>query len=153
LAAAYLTALAQLVTNERLPIAALWSAPVAYAAAIVFSILRGRYYRRCVDRFSFVQREFFNVLYLTMAMAFVTDLLGFRIFTEWAQSAIWTVAASIVLFYIGIHGNVRATICGIIMIASLALANFMLPIAGYVLAGGFIVGYAGFGLVEIFARD
>jgi hypothetical protein len=58
------------------------------------------------------------------------------------------------LFFIGLHGNRRAQLAGIAVIVSLIAANFTDPaIAGYILAAGMVVGYAGFGLAEMLARD
>jgi hypothetical protein len=153
-ASAFFTSTYQLALDGRIPAAWFqWSYPVVYVAAIVFSVVRGRYYRLHGKGMTLLQREFMNVLTLTMSLAFITDVVGFHIFTGWALAAIWTVAACIVLFFIGMHGNVRATACGILMLASLAIANFVTPIAGYALAAGFLVGYAGFGLFEMLAHE
>jgi hypothetical protein len=157
LASGAFTVLLQLVANATVPSQALWLALLFYGSAGIFSFFRGRYYGRGAGsgerRMSFLQREFYNVLSLTMAMAFVADFVGFHIFTNWATAAIWTVAGAIVLFFVGMHGNRRATIGGIVMVASLAFANFTPEYTGYALAAGFLLGYAGFGAVEMFARD
>lgn len=132
----------------------LWSAPVALALAALYSILRGRATRAAVARSSLVQREFFNVLWLTLGMAFVVNVAVYRIFTGIAAAAIWSVAEAIVLLYIGMHGNRRAQIAGILVVISLVVANFAAPaIAPYVLAGGMLAGYGGFGVSEMLARD
>jgi hypothetical protein len=122
--------------------------------AVVFSIWRGRNKNAYPSRFSLVQREYFNMLWLTIGMAFVVDVAAFNIFRGWAAAAIWTFAEAIVLFFIGLHGNRRAQIGGIVMLVSLVAANFVSPaLCGYVLAAGMLAGYAGFGLAEMFARD
>lgn len=150
-ASAALNVLMQLVATDKLPPSALWVTAAIDLVAIGLSSWRGRACRR-EGRMSVLQREFFNVLWLALAMAFVSDFIGSHIFTQWALSAIWTVAASIVLLFIAIHGNRRAMIGGIIMIASLAVANFEIAYAGYALAAGMLFGYAGFGLMDILAR-
>lgn len=153
-ASAYLTVVGQLVSRGTVPKGAGWSALAVLAAAIVFSIALGRSHRRVLMRTSIVQREFFNVLWLTVGLAFIVDVAAFRIFAGLASAAIWTVAEGIVLLYIGMHGNRRAQIGGIVMIASLVAANFVEPaIAGYVLAAGMLAGYAGFGVAELLARE
>ena len=151
-ASALLNIVMQLVVDERLPVAALWSGVVIDLVAIALSVFRARANRR-EGRMSVLQREFFNVLWLALAMAFVTDVIGAHLFANWASSAIWNVAGSIVLFFIALHGNRRAMIGGIIMIASLAVANFEYAYAGYALAAGMLFGYAGFGLMDFLARE
>jgi hypothetical protein len=151
---AFITILFQLVDTDSIPGVALWSIPVVLTAAVVFSILRSRSTRAALERSSLVQREFFNVLWLTLGLAFITNAAVYRIFAGIASAAIWSVAEAIVLLYIGMHGNRRAQVAGVLVIASLIAANFAPPgIAGYVLGAGMLVGYAGFGVSELLARD
>jgi MFS family permease len=120
----------------------------------IFSILRGRSTRAALARSSLLQREFFNVLWLTLGLAFVVDVAVSRIFAGVASAAIWSVAQAIVLLYIGMHGNRRAQVAGILVVVSLIAANFAPPaIAGYILAAGMLGGYAGFGVSELLAHD
>lgn len=83
-----------------------------------FSLVRGRLRRRVLERSSLVQREFFNVLWLTLGMAFVADAAAYRIFSGFASAAIWSVAESIVLLYAGMHGNRRAQVFGVLVVVS-----------------------------------
>jgi hypothetical protein len=100
-----------------------------------------------------VQREFFNVLWLAIGLAFVVNVAVYRIFSGAAAAAIWSVAEAIVLLYIGMHGNRRAQIAGVLVVVSLIAANFAPPaVVGYVLGAGMLFGYAGFGLSELLAR-
>ena len=154
IASAFITLLFQLVDQRAISVGALWSIPIVLLAGTVFSIVRGRSTRPVLARSSLLQREFFNVLWLTLGLAFVVDAAAFRIFPGIASAAIWSVAAAIVLFYIGMHGNRRAQIAGVLVLVSLVAANFVAPsIAGYVLAAGMLAGYSGFGLSELLARD
>ena len=154
LASAAITLLFQLADRALLPPDALWFVPVVLAAAIVFSIARGRSNRAMVARSSLLQREFFNVLWLTIGLALVVDIAVFRIFSGLASAAIWSVGEAIVLLYIGMHGNRRAQLAGVLVVASLIVANFIgSGLAGYVLAAGMLLGYAGFGASELLARD
>lgn len=143
--------IAQLVLNGRVPQAASWASIALIAAGIVFSIVRSRQLARCGVRMSLLQREFLNVMTLALGMAFVADAIGFALFPVWAQAGLWSVMSALVLFYIGMHGNRRATVGGIILIASIAAANFMPHAAGYVLAAGMYAGYAGFGIADLLA--
>jgi len=132
---------------------------VAYAvlllAAVAFSVLRARYYRECGERMSLLQREYLNVLWLTIALATVATFTTFNIFSSVvARGSLWSFAEAIVLFYVGMHGNRRAQIGGIVILASLIAANFVpFPGAGWILAAGVLLGYAGFGAAELIARE
>jgi len=151
---AAITLLFQLTNRGLFPPGALWFVPVVLVVCVIFSIVRGRATQALVARSSLVQREFFNVLWLTLGLAFVVNLAVFRIFSGLAAAAIWSVAEAIVLLYIGMHGNRRAQIAGVVVVASLIVANFIDPgLAGYVLAAGMLLGYAGFGASELLARD
>jgi hypothetical protein len=143
----------QLAVDGRIPARALWVLPLFFAAGILFSILRGRQLGKCSEGLPLIQREFFAVLWISLGVAFFADAFGFRIFTTWASSAVWNFAAAIVLFFIAVHGNRRALVCGIIVLVSVAVANFLPAITGYVLAAGLLFGYAGFGLVSMTSRD
>ena len=146
--------LLQLASDGRIPASAVWAGPGLFLLAFAFSVFRSRYYRMCpVGRVSSLQREFFNVLWITLSMALATNVIGSHIFTDWAGAAIWNVAAAIVLFYIAMHGNRRALAGGIMLVVSVAFANFNMPIAGYALAAGMYLGYAGFGLADLLARE
>ncbi len=112
IAAAYITVLVHLADRGLVPVVALWSTPLVLVGAILFSILRGRKTRSIPARTSLLQREFFNVLWLTIGMAFICNLAVYRIFNGIAASAIWSVAQAIVLLYIGMHGNRRAQVAG-----------------------------------------
>lgn len=127
---------------------------IAIAAGIAFSIARSRYYRRCSDRMSWVERQYLNVLWLAISLTFVAMLAMTHIFNSFtSQIALWSFAETLVLFYIAMHCNRRAQVGGIIMLASLITANFTLAYAGWILAAGVLVGYAGFGAAELIAGD
>jgi len=144
----------QLVTNGVLPPAALWAQGALLLAAIAYTVLTSRAQRAATPRQSLVQREFLNVLALTLGLAFIANVGAFNIFHGWAASAIWSFAEAIVLLYIGMHGNRRAQVCGILVVVSLIVANFVHgDLAGYVLAAGMVAGYAGFGVAERLAGD
>ena len=153
-AAAYITILFQLVNVGVVGSATLWSVPFVIAGCTVYSIVRGRAMQSGIARTSLVQREFFNVLWLTLGLAFVVNVAAFRLFPGIAGAAIWSVAQAIVLLYIGIHGNRRAQIAGILVVASPVVANFVAPsLSAYVLAAGMLAGYTGFGVSELLSRD
>ena len=151
---ACVTVLNQLVYNGILPAVWLWANAVLLAAALAFSILRGRASREHASRRSLLQREFFNVLWLCTGLAFVVNVCGFNLFSGWSAAAIWSFAETIVLGFIAVHGNRRALMCAIAVVASIVAANFLPPTtAGYALAAGMIAGYTVFGVAEQLAGD
>jgi hypothetical protein len=153
-ASAYIPVLFQLVDQGVVAAGALWSVPVVLVACAIFSILRARHNRATLVRSSLIQREFFNVLWLTIGLAFIANVAVYRIFANAAAAAIWSVAEAIVLLYIGMHGNRRAQVAGVLVVVSLIAANFAPPsVVGYVLGAGMLAGYAGFGVSELLAHD
>ena len=151
---AFVTLLGHFVAKGALPATSLWAALVALAGAIVFSIWRGRALRMASERRSLLQREFFNVLWITIGMAFVANLAVFNIFRGIASAAIWNFADAIVLLYIGLHGNRRAQVAGVVVVVSLVVANFTSgDVPAYVLAAGVLAGYCGFGIAELVSPD
>lgn len=137
----------------RIPMSALWLNFVVLIAAVAFTIVRSRKYTSAAkERMSLLQREYLNVLWLAITISFFTALVGFNLFRITGSMAIWNVVEAIVLFYIGMHGNRRAQIAGIVMILTIALANFTPQYAGYILACGPLLGWAGFGVAELLAQ-
>jgi hypothetical protein len=135
------------------PLGLMWAVAAALAACIAFSLIRARALRGEIGRESLVQREFFNVLWLAIALAFFVDVAVFRVFSGLASAGIWSFSETLVLLYIGLHGNRRAIVCAVLVMASMALANFGPPhVAAYILAGGMIAGYSGFGLAELLSQ-
>jgi len=150
----FVTLLGHFVSRGALPASALWAGAAALVAAVAFSVLRRRALRVTSERRSLVQREFFNVLWITIGLAFVANLAAFNIFRGIASAAIWNFADAIVLFFIALHGNRRALVAGIAVVVSLVVANFTAPDAtAYALAGGVFAGFCGFGVAELLSRD
>jgi hypothetical protein len=151
---AVITIVSSLVSRGKAAPSDLWLVPAVLAAAAIFSVLRRRFTQRALARGSLVQREFINVLWITLGLAFIVDVAVFRIFPGIAGAAIWSVAEAIVLLYIGMHGNRRAQLAGVLVVVSLVAANFCAEyLAAYVLAAGMLFGYAGFGVSELLAGD
>ncbi len=153
LAGAIMDVVLTLVLEHRLPVAAMWINAVVLVLAVAFTIIRSRFYRKTVESISLLQREYFNVLMLAIALGFVTELIGYNLFSTHAVMAMWNVVEALVLFYIGLHGNRRAQIGGIALIISIALANFNMNYSGFILAAGVLVGYGGFGVADLLARE
>jgi hypothetical protein len=144
----------QLIDNRILPFGAVWAQAAMLALAAIVTILRARATKASRSRQSLVQREFFNVMWLTLGLAFIANVAAFNVFSGWAQAAIWSYAQAIVLLFIGMHGSRRGIYAGIAVIVSIAVANFAGDrAAGYVLAAGMLAGYCGFGVAELLSHD
>ena len=152
IASATMSLMYQLVADRLVPtnsVAIAWAAGIA---AVLFSIWRGKSVGQ--QRLTFLEREFLTVLKVAMLVTFVVfviELFGANIFGPIGPASIWSFAASIVVLYIAMHGNRRALIGGIVLVASLAVANLYPSFAGYALSAGMLLGYAGFGIVELLA--
>jgi hypothetical protein len=153
IASALLDVVFQLRVEGRVGDSAFIVSAIGLAAAIVYSIVRGRALALHSTRMSRVQHEYLNVLWLVFSVTAVAQIGAFNIFTAWSAAALWTIASAIVTFYIGMHGSRRGTVGGVILVASLIVASFMPHVSGYVLAAGMLLGYSGFGLATMLARD
>lgn len=131
----------------------MWLGGLVGICAVLFTILRSRFYRTRIQNMSLLQREYLNFLWLAIAVAFITEVVGFNLFGRVGLTAIWNVVEAIVLFYIGMHGNRRALIGGIILIVSIAAANFVPQSSVLILAAGVLFGYGGFGVAELLASE
>lgn len=129
-----------------------WIGLALLVFAVAFSIVYGRRSHDAACSMTFLEREFLNVLWIAMGVAFIANVGTQELFSPVGIGALYTIAASIVLFFIGMHANRRAIVGGIILIASLILAGAMPAYADFVLAAGFYLGYAGFGIAESLAH-
>ncbi len=154
IASATMSLMYQLIADRNLPANFIWIAWGAAFAAVAFSIWRGRSSRKA--RPSFLEREFLTVLKVAMTVTFAIffiELFGANIFGPLGLAAVWSFGASIVVLYVAMHGNRRALVGGIALLLSLAAANIWPGFAGYALSAGMLVGYAGFGVVEMLAAS
>jgi len=150
----FVTSINQVINDGLISPVWIWAVVPALAACVLFSILRGRATALDAGRKTLLQREFLNVLWLTIGLAFIANLGAFNLFRGWGNAAIWSFGEAIVLFYIGLHGNRRAMLGGIAVIVSMVVANFSAQtIAGYILAAGMVAGYTGFGIAEMLSRE
>jgi hypothetical protein len=151
---AVVTASWQLIRNGTLPLAAAWGQAALLLVAIAYSVARARSKETCEGRRSLVQREFLNMLYLTLGLAFIMNVGAYRLLPGWSSSVIWSFAEAVVLLFVGLHGNRRALVGGIVVVVSVVVANFTPPSqAGFALAAGMLLGYGGFGVADLLARE
>ncbi len=143
----------QLVADNVMPISSLWATPVLILIGVAFSVWRSMQLRAKSGRMSVLQRDYLAMMYVTMGLTFVAQFAGSNFFAGWGQAAIWNVAGAIVLLFIGLHGNRRAALAGVLLIVAMAIANYTPGMPGYVLGAGMLVGYAGFGATELLATE
>ena len=152
IASATMSLMYQLIGDRIAPPNSIWIAWGAAFAAFAFSIWRGKSVG--LQRLTFLEREFLTVLKVAMMVTFfvfIIELFGANIFGALGLATIWSFAASIVMFYIAMHGNRRALVGGVLLLLSLMAANIFPNFLGYALSAGMLVGYAGFGVVELIA--
>ncbi|HEY8297542.1 MAG TPA: hypothetical protein VIG32_05925 [Candidatus Baltobacteraceae bacterium] len=124
-----------------------------YLAAIVISIAYVRRYQKS-GRLNVTELQFIRILWISLAAAFVAEVGAPNIFTHWAMSAIWSICIAIPLLFIGAQGQRYALAGGVVLLASVIVANYTPHTTGIVLAIGDIVGYAGAGVAfELQRRD
>ncbi len=124
-----------------------WVAVFAWFAAIAITIVSTRRLRLQKERWTVLDSQIyalFNVIWIaTLAVAFGSQP---HIFAQWGEGAIWSLSYGIALTFVGTQGNRYTFIGGAILIASIIIANFLYPLAGYVLAAGMWIGMAGTGV-------
>lgn len=76
-----------------------------------------------------------------------------HLFNGWSSAGIWSLGAAIQMFIIGFGGDRRATFAGLVLLASMIVANYMPGAEGYTLAGGFIFGYVVPGVLYMLDKD
>lgn len=116
-----------------------------WLGAVVYTIfyVRGAKTAGCLN---VTEMQFLRILYIALGCAMVVNIGAYNLFTGWAQGAIWSLASAIPLMFVGLQGPRVALYGGLILLGSIVAANFAGHSAGYMLALGDIVGYAGLGV-------
>jgi hypothetical protein len=143
----------QLVLDRVIAPGWLWLFGFTIACAIVFSVIRGRAIKADSDYMPRGQQEYLNVLWLAIGVTVIAQVAANPLFPGWSSAGLWTVAAAIVTGYIGLHGDRRGSIAAFVLLASLVWAAYAQHSAGYILAVGYAIGYIGFGIVSLLARE
>jgi hypothetical protein len=150
---ALMDVLAELIAQHRLSPDAIWWGVAALALSGIYTGFRARQMRHASERMSLRQRAFLNVLWVTIGVTLVAAFGASRIFDFWASGALWTLSSAMVTLYAGLHGNRAGMIGGLVLMASLIVANFTPGYEGFILAAGMLGGYAGFGVAAMLVRD
>lgn len=108
--------------------------------------------RRNAERVSAAETRWGKTCAAVWLAVFIAAFAQPHLFGSWAGAAIWSLGASIQMLLIGFFGDRRALVGGLIIAASMPAANWS-PQPGYVLAGGFLLGYVVPGVLKLFDRD
>jgi hypothetical protein len=110
-----------------------------YSIFLALSIVRNRGAER-VSRNEVRLGRMMGAVWFTV---FVAAFAQPHVFAGWGGAAVWSMGAAVTMLIIGFSGDRRGVIGGVILLASILAANYLLPQApGYALAAGFIFGYA-----------
>lgn len=112
---------------------------VAYSIAVSIALSRNRSF----ERMSIIESRMGRIMGAVWFTVVVAAFAQPHVFSGWGGAAVWSMGAAIMMLMSGFSGDRRGLIGGLILLASVLAANYLWPHgAGYVLAGGFILGYA-----------
>jgi hypothetical protein len=139
----------QLITTSRLAVGWEWLPLSLILAAVGYTVFRVMRVKAESDRMTTAARDYLNVLWVVYGLTAIVQLGASHLFPGWSGAALWTLAAAIVTFYIGLRGDRAAMLGGCVLLASLVVASFVPANCGWILAGGMLLGYAGFGVAAL----
>ncbi len=129
----------------------MWLAGAAFVIAVVNQILVVRR-MQSADRRSLKGQQIGRMFGATFGTAMILAYGAPQIFHGWAGPTMFNAAAAIALWFIAQQGDRRAGVATGVMIASILAAAWYEPLRGYILAAGWIVGYAGLGVAYAMPR-
>ena len=112
---------------------------IVYSMAVSVSMFRNRRYERISNLECRMGKVMGAVWFTVLIAAFAQP----HVFAGWGGAAVWSMGAAIMMLISGFSGDRRGLAGGLILLASVLAANYAWPqVPGYVLAAGFILGYA-----------
>lgn len=127
-----------------------WLAQAGLLAGILYSVAVSVFMWRtgCFERVSNIEKRMGQVMGAVWFTVVVAAFAQPHVFAGWGGAAVWSMGAAIMMLIFGFGGDRRGLVGGLILLASVLAANYLLPQApGYVLAAGFLLGYAVPGLL------
>lgn len=140
-----------LVNNASMDLLWVWAA--AIIAAVFNHVMVIRDLVRSGERISWLGRQISRMFGATFGVTTLFAIGAPQIFLNWSSAALFSVAAAIATFFIAQQGDRRALVATIILAASVIAASWYEPWRGYLLAAGWIFGYAGLGVAYAVTRD
>lgn len=122
-----------------------WLGNAALIAGIVYSIaISVSIARNCSwERMSVTEMRLGRIMGAVWFTVFIAAFAQPHVFAGWGGAAVWSMGAAIMMLMSGFSGDRRGLAGGLTLLASVLAANYLWPNApGYVLAAGFILGYA-----------
>lgn len=112
---------------------------ILYSVAVSVSLMRNN----CYERVSTLEKRMGRTMGAVWFTVIVAAFSQPHVFAGWGAAAIWSMGSAIMMLTAGFNGDRRGLAGGLVLLASVLAANYLLPQApGYVLAAGFILGYA-----------
>jgi hypothetical protein len=109
--------------------------------------------RRTASRMSISQARMGSAIQSVWLAVIVAAFAQPHLFSGWSSAAIWSLGAAIQMFIVGFAGDRRALLSGLVLLASMIVANYMPGAEGYTLAGGFVFGYVVPGVLYMLDKD
>jgi len=111
---------------------------ILYSIAVSFSMWRNS----CFERVSNIEVRMGRVMGAVWFTVLVAAFAQPHVFAGWGGAAVWSMGAAIMMLIVGFAGDRRGLAGGLVLLASVLAANYLLPQApGYALAAGFLLGY------------
>ena len=121
---------------------------ILYSIGTCVSLMRNHRF----ERVSLVEQRMGRTMGAVWFTVVVAAFAQPHVFAGWGGAAVWTMGGAIMMLMAGFNGDRRGLAGGLIMLASVLVANYATPqTPGYTLAGGFILGYAIPGVLYLFA--
>lgn len=144
--AALLDVIVTMFVQHRLPQSVLWVNPILLICAIAYTSYRARAEAISGNR-AWVDVQLGRLFGAVFIVGFLASFGGNALFTTLGSEALWSILFSGILLYVGFCGDRMALIGGSILALSVPAAVMAGANGGYVLAAGFLVGYAGLGIL------
>jgi hypothetical protein len=108
--------------------------------------------RRNAERVSSAEARIGRACSAVWLAVFIAFWAQPHIWGQWGGAAIWNLGAAIQMLMFGFFGDRRALVGGLLLAASITLANYV-PQPGYALGAGFLLGYFVPGLLMVLEKD
>jgi len=116
---------------------------VAIVLAILFTVCVEIAIRRNSGGLPAAEKRMVRAIYAVWLCVLCAAFSAPNVFAGWSAGGIWSLGAAITLFMSGLSGDRPSLVGGIVIAASMIVANFATPHApGYTLAAGMLLGYA-----------
>ena len=131
----------------------MWIVGVGFIVALANQIILLVRLSRSRESRTWMGKQIGRMFGATFGTAMVLGYGAPQIFGGWAIAVLFSAAAIIAMLFIAQQGDRKAGIAALVMIVSVIAANWIEPLRGYILAAGWIFGYAGLGVAYAIQRS